>query len=39
MIPSTFFGKNVEGIFINNECIDIAKFTDADRIIFFNFEK
>ena len=39
VIPSTFFGKNVEAIFINNECIDIAKFTDADRIIFFNFEK
>ena len=39
MIPSTFFGKNVEGIFINNKCIDIAKFTEADRIIFFNFEK
>ena len=39
ILPSTFFGKNVEAIFINNECIDIAKFTDADRVIFFNFEK
>ena len=39
ILPSTFFGKNVEAIFINNERIDIAKFTDTDRIIFFNFEK
>ena len=39
ILASTFFGKNVEAIFINNECIDIAKFTEADRIIFFNFEK